>query len=104
MAKNMNNLLQQSNQMQVKITALQKELDHREIEATSGGGMVSVKVNGKQEIIDIKIKPECVDPNDVEMLQELIKTGANQAIKESHDMVSNAMSKITGGLHIPGLF
>ena len=104
MAKNMNNLLKQAQQMQLKVTALQKELEAREFEVSSGGGAVVMTVNGKQEIIKIKIDPECVDPNDVEMLEELIKTGVNQAVKESQDMVSNAMSKVTGGLNIPGLF
>ena len=105
MAKNnMGSLMQQAQQMQVKITALQKELDTREIEASSGGGMVTVRVNGKQEIIEIRINKECVDPNDVEMLEELVKTGVNQAVKDSQEMVSSAMSKVTGGLNIPGLF
>ena len=104
MAKNMNNLLKQAQQMQLKVTALQKELEDRELEVSSGGGAVVMTVNGKQEIIKIKIDPECVDPNDVEMLEELIKTGVNQAVKESQDMVSSAMSKVTGGLNIPGLF
>ena len=104
MAKNMNNLLRQAQQMQLKVTALQKELESRELEVSSGGGAVVMIVNGKQEILKIKLNPECVDPNDVEMLEELIKTGVNQAVKESQDMVSNAMSKVTGGLNIPGLF
>ena len=104
MAKNMNNLLKQAQQMQMKVTALQKELESRELEVSSGGGAVVIKINGKQEILKIKINPECVDPSDVEMLEELVKTGVNQAVKESQDMVSNAMSKVTGGLNIPGMF
>ena len=104
MAKNMNNLLKQAQQMQQKVSVLQKELEAREIEVSSGGGAVVITINGKQEILKFKISPECVDPNDVEMLEELVLTGVNQAIKESQDMVSNAMSKVTGGLNIPGLF
>ena len=104
MARNMNNLLKQAQQMQTKMTALQKELESRELGTSSGGGMVKVKVNGKQEILDLVIDKECVDPSDVEMLQELVKTAVNQAVKESQDMVSDAMSKVTGGLNIPGLF
>lgn len=104
MAKNMNNLLKQAQQMQQKISVLQKELEERELETSSGGGMVKIKINGKQEIIDFKLDKECVDPTDVEMLEELIKTAVNQAVKESQDMVSSAMSKVTGGLNIPGLF
>lgn len=104
MAKNMNNLMKQAQQMQQKMTMLQKELETRELETSSGGGMVKIKINGKQEILELKIDKECVDPSDVETLEELVKTGVNQAVKESQDMVSNAMSKVTGGLSIPGLF
>ena len=100
----MNNLLKQAQQMQLKVSALQKELESREIEVSSGGGVLKLTVNGKQEIIKLKIDPECVDPSDIEMLEEIVKTGVNQAVKESQDMVSNAMSKVTGGLNIPGLF
>jgi DNA-binding YbaB/EbfC family protein len=102
--KNMNNLIKQAQQMQAKLTTLQKELAEREVESSSGGGMVKVKVNGKQELLAITIDKECVDPNDVEMLEELVKTAINQAVKESQDMVSSAMSKVTGGVNIPGLF
>ena len=104
MAKNMNNLLKQAQQMQLKVTALQKELESRELEVSSGGGAIKITINGKQEILNFKIDPECVDPSDVEMLEEMIKTSFNQATKESQEMVSNAMSKVTGGLNIPGIF
>lgn len=104
MAKNMNNLMKQAQQMQQKMSTLQKELETREMDFSSGGGMIKIKINGKQEIIDFSLDKECVDPNDVEMLEELIKTAVNQAVKESQDMVSKAMSKVTGGLSIPGLF
>ena len=100
--KNMGQLMQQAQQMQVKMAALQKELDAKIIETSTGGGAVKVKMNGKQEIIEIKISPECVDSSDVEMLQELVKTAVNQATSQSKEMVSNAMSKITGGLGLPG--
>lgn len=101
---NVNNLLKQATQMQAKLSALQNELSTREVEASSGGGMVKVKVNGKQELLSITINKECVDPNDVEMLQDLVKTAVNQAMKDSQEMVSQAMGKITGGMKIPGLF
>ena len=104
MGKNMGHLLKQAQQMQAKMTTLQKELETRELETSSGGGMVKIKINGKQEILELNLNPECVDPNDLEMLEELIKTGINQAVKESQDMVSSAMGKITGGINIPGLF
>ncbi len=102
--KNMGQLMKQAQQMQAKIATLQKELETREVEASSGGGMVKVKVNGKQEILDITINPECVDPSDVDMLQDLVKTAVNQAVTESNEMVNSAMSKVTGGMNIPGLF
>ena len=101
---NINQLMKQASQMQMKMKALQKELDAREFEASSGGGMVTVKVNGKQELMDIKINKECVDPNDVEMLEDLVKTAVSTALKESSDTVSEAMSKITGGMNLPGMF
>lgn len=104
MAKNMNNLMKQAQLMQQKISTLQKELDSRELDISSGGGMIKVKINGKQEVLDFKMNKECVDPNDVEMLEEMVKTAVNQAVKESQDMVSSAMSKVTGGLSIPGMF
>ncbi len=104
MAKNMNALMKQAQQMQQKMATLQKELEARELETSSGGGMIKIRVNGKQEILEIKINPECVDPSDVETLEELMLTSINQAVKESQDMVSKAMSKVTGGLSIPGLF
>ncbi|MBT3983088.1 MAG: YbaB/EbfC family nucleoid-associated protein [Bacteriovoracaceae bacterium] len=100
----MNQMMKQAQQMQAKISTLQNELNDREVEAASGGGMVKVKVNGKQELLSISIDKECVDPSDVEMLEELVKTAVNQAMNESQEMVSNAMSKITGGMNIPGLF
>ncbi len=96
--------MKQAQQMQSKMATAQKELEAREVEASSGGGMVKVRVNGKQELLEINIDKECVDPNDVEMLEELVKTAINQAVNESQEMVSKAMSKITGGLNIPGMF
>ncbi len=102
--KGIQNLMKQAQQMQQKITTLQKELESRELETSSGGGMIKIKINGKQQILAISINKECVDPNDVASLEELMKTAVNQAIKESQDMVSGAMSKVTGGLNIPGLF
>lgn len=101
---NMGNLMKQAQQMQAKMAMLQNELANREVEASAGGGMVKVKVNGKQQVISVTINKECVDPNDVASLEELVLTATNQALKESQDMVQQAMSKITGGLSIPGLF
>lgn len=101
---NMNNLMKQAQQMQAKLAMLQNELNDREVEASAGGGMVKVKVNGKQKVLSITINKECVDPNDVASLEELVLTAVNQGLKESQDMVQQAMSKITGGMNIPGMF
>jgi DNA-binding YbaB/EbfC family protein len=102
--KGMQNLMKQAQQMQQKMATLQKELESREMETSSGGGMIKIKITGKQQIMAITINKECVDPNDVASLEDLVKTAVNQAIKESQDMVSGAMSKITGGINIPGMF
>ncbi len=104
MAKGMNNLMRQAQMMQQKISLLQKELEARELDVSSGGGAVKIKITGKQEIVEIKLDKEAVDPNDIETLEELLTTAVNQAVKESQDMVSKAMSKVTGGMNIPGLF
>lgn len=101
---NMNNLMKQAQQMQAKLAMLQNELNDREVEASAGGGMVKVKVNGKQQLLSISINKECVDPNDVTTLEELVFTAVNQAMKQSQDMVQEAMSKVTGGMNIPGMF
>jgi nucleoid-associated protein EbfC len=101
---NMNNLMKQAQQMQAKLAMLQNELADREVEASAGGGMVKVKVNGKQQLLSITIDKECVDPNDVATLEELVFTAVNQAMKNSQDMVQQAMSKVTGGMNIPGMF
>ncbi len=103
MAK-INQMMKQAQQMQIKMTTLQKELDTREFTASTGGGMVKATVNGKQELLGLTINKECVDPNDVELLEDLVKSALNQAMKESQETVSGAMSKITGGLNIPGMF
>jgi nucleoid-associated protein EbfC len=102
--KGMQNLMKQAQQMQQKMATLQKELESRELETSSGGGMIKIKITGKQQIMAITINKECVDPNDVASLEDLVKTAVNQAIKESQEMVSGAMSKITGGINIPGMF
>lgn len=100
---NIANLMKQAQQMQAKMATLQNELAGRVIEA-SAGGVVKVKVNGKQELLEIKIDKDCVDPNDVESLEELVLTAVNNGLKESQNMVQEAMSKVTGGMNIPGLF
>lgn len=103
MGKNINHLLRQAQQMQQKMGALQKELEQRDLEVSSGGGAVVVKINGKQEILSLKISKECLGSNDHELIEETLMIGLNQAIKQSQEMVSSAMSKVTGGLNIPGM-
>ena len=99
----MSKMMKEARKVQERIAQLQEELRNREVEASTGGGAVTVRVNGKQELLSIKIKPEAADPEDVEMLEDLVMTAVNEAIKQSQEMVSSEMSKITGGLNIPGL-
>jgi nucleoid-associated protein EbfC len=102
--KNMGNILNQAKMMQNKLAQIQEEMGAKTVEASSGGGMVSVTANGRQEVLAIKIEPEVVNPEDVEMLQDLIQAAVNDALRKAQDMVSQEMAKITGGLKIPGLF
>ncbi|MGI6067039.1 MAG: YbaB/EbfC family nucleoid-associated protein [Bacillota bacterium] len=101
---NMQKMMKQVQKMQSDMARLQEELAGRTVEASSGGGMVTAVVNGKQEIMSIKIKPEVVDPEDVEMLEDLLVAAVKEALRKSQDMVSEEMNKITGGLKIPGMF
>ena len=101
--KNIGSLMKQAQKMQAQIAKVQEELAGKTIEASSGGGMVSVVVNGKQELVSIKIEPEVIDSNDKEMLQDLVVAAVNEALRKSQEMVSEEMGKITGGLQIPGL-
>lgn len=99
----MNNMIKQAKQVQERIVKMQEELREREVEASSGGGAVTATVNGKQEVLKIKIKPEVVDPDDIEMLEDLVLTAVNEAIRQSQEIVSAEMARITGGFNIPGL-
>ena len=83
---------------------MQEDLETKEIETSVGGGAVTVKVNGKKEVVDIQIKPEVVDPDDIEMLQDLVLSAVNEALRSVDDMQSSQMNKLTGGMNIPGLF
>lgn len=104
MHKGMGNILKQAKMMQEKMAEVQKGLANKTVEFASGGGMVNVSINGKQEVVSIKIDPSVVNQNDVEMLQDLIVAAINGAIKRSQEMVSEEMGKITAGMNIPGLF
>ncbi len=102
---NMNKMMKQVQKMQADMAKLQEELDERLVEATAGGGVVKVVVTGKKEIKEIIIDPEVVDPEDVEMLQDLVLTAVNEALNNAEKMVSEEMQKISGGMDLPpGLF
>ena len=101
--KGMGNMMKQAQKLQAKMLKLQEELGERTIETTSGGGMVKVVANGKQQIESIKIEKEVVDPEDVDMLQDLVLAAVNDALAKSQEMVSSEMGKLTGGLNIPGM-
>jgi len=102
---NINNLMKQAQKMQKEMAKLQEELQERTVEASAGGGAVNVVVSGKKEIVEISIKPEVVDPEDVEMLQDLIVAAVNEALRKVDEMVNSEMGKLTGGLGgFPGLF
>ena len=100
---NIGNMMKQAQKLQAKMLQLQTELADKTVEATAGGGMVKVVANGKQQIISIVIEKEVVDPEDVEMLQDLVTAAVNDALAKSQEMVSSQMSKLTGGMNIPGL-
>ena len=104
MAKGLGNIMKQAQQMQQKIARLQQELEGREVEATAGGGMVTAVVNGKQQLLSLKIEKAVVDPEDVEMLEDLVTAAINEALKKSQDMMQQEMGKVTGGMNLPGLF
>ena len=95
--------MKQAKKMQERISQLQQELEMRTIEAQAGGGMVKVVVNGKFEIVSLKIEKDVVNPEDVEMLQDLIAAAVNEGIRKAQEMASEEMAKITGGLNIPGM-
>jgi DNA-binding YbaB/EbfC family protein len=112
MMSNLNAMLKQAQQLQKRLEQLQDELAEKQVEGTAGGGMVTVVVNGKQELVDVKIDPEVVNPDDVEILEDLIVAASNQAREKAQEMASEEMRKATGGLlpqglggmKLPGLF
>lgn len=100
----MNSVIKQAQKMQEEMERVQSELETKTVEASAGGGMVEVTANGKKEILSIKIKPEVVDPDDIETLEDLVMVAVNDAIKKADDMMTEGMSAVTGGINIPGLF
>ena len=101
---NMQQLARQAQKLQQQMTKMQEELEAREYTASSGGGMVTVKVSGKKELLSIEIKPEAVDPDDVEMLQDMVLAAVNEALRTANDTMEREMGRLTGGLSMPGLF
>ena len=101
---NMNSMIKQAQKMQEEMLKAQESLGEQVIETSVGGGAVSVKVNGKKEIMEIKLSPEAVDPDDVEMLEDMIVSAVNEALRKADEAAAGSLSKITGGMNIPGLF
>ncbi len=104
MTKGLGGMLKQAQKIQAQLAKMQEEMAEKTVEASSGGGMVSVVVNGKQEVISVKIEREVVNPDDIDMLQDLVLAAVNEGIRKSQEMVTEEMKRLTGGLSIPGLF
>lgn len=101
--QNMSGMMKQVQKMQEDMVALQSELEEREYEVSAGGGMVTVKINGKREILHMDIQPDIVDPDDIETLADVITAAVNEAIKKVDTTGESEMQKLTGGLNIPGI-
>lgn len=101
---NMQNMMKQMQKMQKKMAEAQEELGEKKIEGTAGGGMVTVVVTGHKEIVDVIIKPEVVDPDDIDMLQDLVLAATNDALKKAEDLTSQTMGQFTKGMNLPGMF
>ena len=104
MGGNMQQLARQAQKLQQQMSKVQEELEQSEYEATAGGGVVTAKVNGKKELVALTIKPEAVDPDDVEMLQDLVMAAVNEALRTATEISEREMGKLTGGMNLGGLF
>ncbi len=102
--KDFQEMLRQVQQVQERMAKLQEELGGRTVEATAGGGMVTVVMNGRQEIVAVRIEKEVVSPDDVELLQDLVRGAVNEAVSRSRKMMAEEIAKITGGMNLPGLY
>lgn len=102
--KNIGNLMKQAQKLQSKMMAMQEELGHRTVSSQVGGGMVEATANGRQELVSLRIDPEVVNPDDLEMLQDLVLAAVNDALSRSREMVNEEMTKLTGGFKLPGMF
>lgn len=101
--KDFRDMLKQAQEMQARLARLQEELAGRTVEASSGGGMVTVVANGRQEILSVRIEKEVVSPEEVDLLQDLVRAAVNEALSRSREMMAAEMAKITGGMNLPGL-
>jgi nucleoid-associated protein EbfC len=101
--KGLGKMMKQAQQLQAKMLKLQEELAEKTVETSAGGGMVRVVANGRQQLVSIQIEKEVVDPDDVEMLQDLVLAAANDALTKAQEMATEEMNKLTGGLNIPGM-
>ncbi|MBI2877766.1 MAG: YbaB/EbfC family nucleoid-associated protein [Candidatus Tectomicrobia bacterium] len=102
--KGMGNMMKQVQEMQEKLLEMQEKMGEKTVEASAGGGMVTAVANGRQELLSIKLDPSVIDPNDVEMLEDLVVAAVNEALRKAREMTTEEMSKLTHGLRIPGLF
>jgi len=100
---NIGNIMKQAKKLQERISQLQQELAAKTVEASAGGGMVTVVVNGKNEVISLRIEKEVINPDEIDMLQDLIAAAVNEGIRKAQEMAASEMAKITGGMNIPGL-
>ncbi|MDD5017837.1 MAG: YbaB/EbfC family nucleoid-associated protein [Eubacteriales bacterium] len=101
---NMSSMIAKAQKMQEDMQAAQAEVEQAEVEATAGGGVVTVRANGAKKIISVRISPEAVDPDDVEMLEDLVTAAVNEALAKAEDMMQQKMSGITGGMNLGGMF
>ncbi|MDR2089747.1 MAG: YbaB/EbfC family nucleoid-associated protein [Clostridiales Family XIII bacterium] len=103
MRKGQTDQIRQFQAMQKRMDEMQAEIEEKEVETTAGGGAVKVKVNGKKELVSLEISPDALDPDDVEMLQDLIVVAVNEGLRQIEEISKNEMEKLTGGLSVPGL-
>jgi DNA-binding YbaB/EbfC family protein len=101
--KGFGNIMKEAQKLQQQMAALQEEVARKKVDATAGGGMVTVEANGKQELVSIKIDPEVINRDDAQMLEDLVLAACNEALRKSRELVQQEMGKLTGGLKIPGL-
>ena len=101
--KGFGNLMKEAQKLQAQLEAMREEVGKRKVEATAGGGMVTVEANGNQEIVSIKIDPEVINPNDAQMLEDLVLAAVNEALRKARELMTAEMGKLAGGLKIPGL-